>query len=103
MEFIGLKDFVYTYTQFVDNEIVESMKGTGMRLAVKLGVAFDEEKFEKWIRQAIEIETFSKEQIEDLKLRRLIDKKDEEIKKLELELEVYRKKIEDLCNFNKKD
>ena len=78
----------------LDNQIINTM-ATNISLAVGLDVKLNEEKVKEWIKQAIEIETFSPEQIEDIKMKHLIEKKDKRIQELQEELRQYKEEVKD--------
>ena len=89
---IELNDFIRFYQLQVNdailNKMVETFDDMPMyELKTKFDVSIDKEMFELWIKQMLEIETFTTEQIEDLKVRNLVAKKDEKIKSLQQKLD----------------
>lgn len=89
---IELNDFIKFYqtqaNEVVLNKMIETFNDMPMyELKTKFDVSIDKEKFELWIKQMLEIETFTTEQIEDLKVRNLVAKKDTQIKNLQQKLD----------------
>lgn len=98
-EHIELKDFIASYVKMRDNRILDALTDNITEVGFSYCTfVFDKEKCKKWILQALEIEKFSKEQIEDLKIMHLINKKDEKIKELEKEIEDYKNELEEIRN-----
>ena len=93
---IELNDFIRLYqiqaNNVINNVILDKMVETfnGMptyELKTRFDVDINKEKFVLWIKQMLEIETFTTEQIEDLKIKNLVAKKDEQIKSLQQKLD----------------
>lgn len=89
---VELNDFIKFYRIQANDVILDKMVETfnGMptyELKTKFDVDINKEKFELWVKQMLEIETFTTEQIEDLKIKNLVAKKDEKIKSLQQKLD----------------
>lgn len=78
---------------------MEQTSGKIQNMTIQMGFdIYDQEKCKEWIKQAIEIESYTPEQIEDLKIKHLFEKKDAEIKKLEKRVYELAQQVEDLQN-----
>lgn len=97
---IELKDFITVMQKNTDNYILQETTKGVLRYSIGIAVDVNEEKCKKWIKQAMEIENFTEEQIEDLKIRHLFDKKDAEIKYLEDQNWKLRQEIQELKERN---
>lgn len=89
---IELNDFIKFYQVQANDVILDKMVETfndmpTYELKTKFDVDINKEKFELWIKQMLEIETFTKEQIKELKIKNLVAKKDEQIKSLQQKLD----------------
>lgn len=82
-----IKDFVTIIQSDIDNFVLSELKDKMLKVGYRLGITINEEKCKDWIKQAIELETYSPEQIEDLAIRNIIYKKDKEIKHLKNQVE----------------
>ena len=92
---IEMKDFMATIQKQIDSCCMEQSSGKIQNMTIQMGFdIYDQQKCKEWIRQAIEIESYTPEQIEDLKIRHLFDKKDVEIKSLKQENAVLKKALE---------
>lgn len=101
---IEMKDFVATMQKQLDSYILDEISGKIQQITMSVAVdVYDKEKCKEWIKQAIEIETFTEEQITDLKIRHWFDKKNEEIKQMRKQIcnEIKDKVIGNSCLDNK--
>lgn len=96
---VELKDFITTGTmqEKIDNYILNETAGKIYKL--KIAVDVNEERCKEWIKQSMEIETFTKEQIEDLKVKNLFEKLEKENEKLKQELEIKDLAFEIACEY----
>ena len=105
---IELNDFINFYQVQANGVILDKMVETfndmpTYELKTRFDISIDKEKFELWIKQMLEIETFNTEQIEDLKVRNLVAKKDEKIKSLQQELNNIYDSLNHIVEGNKHD
>ena len=101
---IELKDFIATMQKGLDNYILDEISGKIQQITFNVAVdIYDKEKCKEWIKQAIEIETFTEEQITDLKIRHWFDRKNKEIKQMRKQIcnEIKKKVIGNSCLDNK--
>lgn len=101
---IEMKDFIATMQKQLDSYILDETSGKIQQITMSVAVdVYDKEKCKEWIKQAIEIETFTEEQITDLKIKHWFDKKNEEIKQMRKKIcdEIKEKVIANSCLDNK--
>ena len=100
---IELKDIIKVYYNDIHSDIVESMLAEVGKFPITrhYAVEVNREKLDEWIKQAIEIETFTPEQLEEYKIRHYFLERgtvlEKYIKRIE-ELEKQLKEIKDICS-----
>ena len=85
-KFIEMKDFIMVISEGLNKDFEKEIADKIVKLGINYAINIDEEKCLKWLKQAQEIETYSVEQVQDLKIKHLLDKKDEEIKALKTQI-----------------
>lgn len=87
-EFVNL-----IYNQENNLRFINDLSAKIIQVATKYDIIIDDKKCLEWIRQAQEIENYSAEQIEDLKIAESIKRKDRTIEYLEQENHNLRKQL----------